>query len=65
MVKTIMIERWFHNLKTEQFYPNEYHLPRELCQLINTYVDDYNKIRLHEALGYKVPNDFYLDCFTA
>ena len=41
----IMIERWFRSLKTEQLYPNEYHSPRELRQLINTYVDDYNNIR--------------------
>ena len=49
----IMIERWFRSLKTEQLYPNEYHSPRELRQLINTYADDYNNIRPHEALGYK------------
>ena len=61
----IMIERWFRSLKTEQLYPNEYHSPRELRQLINTYVDDYNNIRTHEALGYKVPNDFYFGSFAA
>ncbi len=61
----IMIERWFRSLKTEQLYPNEYHSPRELRQLINTYVDDYNNIRPHEALGYKVPNDFYFGSFAA
>ncbi|WP_152442154.1 IS3 family transposase, partial [Megasphaera sp. BL7] len=56
----IMIERWFRSLKTEQLYPNEYRTPRELRRLINQYVDDYNNIRPHEALGYKVPNEFTL-----
>ncbi len=61
----IMIERWFRSLKTEQLYPNEYRTPRELRRLINQYVDDYNNIRPHEALGYKVPNEFYFACFAA
>ena len=61
----IMIERWFRSLKTEQLYPNEYQTPRELRQLINQYVDDYNSVRPHEALGYKVPNEIYFGCFAA
>ena len=59
----IMIERWFRSLKTEQLYPNEYRTPRELRQLINQYVNYYNNIRHHEALGYEVPNDFYFSSF--
>ncbi len=61
----IMIERWFRSLKTEQIYPNEYHSPRELRQLINEYVDAYNKERPHEALGYKVPDAVYYDSSAA
>lgn len=61
----IMIERWFRSLKTEQLYPNEYRTPRELRQLINQYVEDYNSLRPHEALGYKVPDEFYFGCFAA
>ena len=55
----IMIERWFRSLKTEQIYPNEYNTPRELRQLINTYVKEYNNIRPHEAIGYVTPNTLY------
>ena len=61
----IMIERWFRSLKTEQLYPNEYQTPREIRHLINQYVNDYNNIRPHEALDYKVPNEFYFGCFAA
>ena len=61
----IMIERWFRSLKTEQLYPNKYQTPRELRQLINQYVDDYNSVRPHEALGYKMPNEHYFSCFAA
>ncbi len=61
----IIIERWFHSLKTEQLYPNEYTSPWELRKLINDYVQDYNNIRPHEALDYKVPNEVYFSCFVA
>ena len=61
----IMIERWFRSLKTEPLYPNEYHTPRELRQLINQYVDAYNGIRPHEALGYEVPDKLYFNRFAA
>lgn len=61
----IMIERWFRNLKTEHIIPNEYKSPRELRQLINAYIDDYNNIHPHEALDNKSPNDVYYGCFAA
>ena len=60
----IMIERWFRSLKSEAIYPNEYTSPRELRQLINSYVKDYNTIRPHEALDYKVPDEAYYGVFA-
>lgn len=61
----IMIERWFRSLKTEQIYPNEYASPRELRVLINKYVEEYNKIRPHEALDYQAPDDVYYGVLAA
>ena len=61
----IMIERWFRSLKTEQIYPNEYVSPRELRILINKYVEEYNKIRPHEALNYQAPDDVYYGVLAA
>lgn len=61
----IMIERWFRSLKTEQIYPNEYKIPRELRTLINRYIDEYNQIRPHEALDYRVPDAVYYGAFAA
>ena len=60
----IMIERWFRSLKTEAIYPNEYTSPRELRQLIKVYVRDYNTIRSHKSLDYKVPNEVYYGAFA-
>ena len=61
----IMIERWFRSLKIEQIYPNEYTTPRELRKLINQYIDEYNKVRPHEALDYQVPDAVYYGAFAA
>lgn len=61
----IMIERWFRSLKTDQIYPNEYKTPRELRTLINRYIDEYNQIRPHEALDYRVPDAVYYGAFAA
>lgn len=61
----VRIERWFRSLKTEQLYPNEYRTPRELRQLINSYIEAYNGTRPHEALDYQTPDEIYKDCFVA
>lgn len=61
----IMIERWFRSLKVEQLYPNEYDSPRELRRLVSRYVEEYNGIRPHEALGYRTPNEVYDGCFSS
>ena len=51
----IMIERWFRSLKTEEIYPNEYNSPRELRQAIRAYIETYNTLRPHSALGNLTP----------
>lgn len=51
----IMIERWFRSLKTEEIYPNEYRTPRELRQAIRIYIETYNTLRPHSALGNLTP----------
>ena len=61
----VRIERWFRSLKTEQLYPDEYRTPRELRQLVNSYIEAYNGTRPHEALDYQTPDGIYKDCFVA
>ena len=58
-VDNVVIERWFRSLKTELIYINEYSNPRELRQQIGGYIKDYNNERPHQALGYKLPVQFY------
>ena len=59
----IMIERWFRSLKTELIYINEFRSPRELRQSIRSYIDDYDHLRPHEALGYATPDAVYYASF--
>lgn len=58
-VDNVVIERWFHDLKTELIYINEYSNPREPRQQIGGYIKDYNNERPHQALGYKLPVQVY------
>lgn len=50
-----MIESWFRSLKTDQIYINEYRNQKELRAAINGYIDNHNKLRLHEALVFATP----------
>ncbi len=59
----IMIERWFRSLKTECIYINEFLSPRQLRIVIGQYVDQYNNVRPHEALGYETPAERYHSSF--
>lgn len=61
----IMVERWFRSLKTELIYINEFKSPRELRMAIRAYINDYNSIRPHEALGYRTPDEVFNECFCA
>lgn len=61
----IMIERWFRSLKTELIYPNEYQTPRALRVDLREYIQKYNEVRPHEALGYATPMEVFNDFFTA
>ena len=59
----IMIERWLRSLKTELIYINEFRSPRELRQSIRSYIDDYNRLRPHEALDYATLDAVYYASF--
>ena len=61
----VMIERWFRSLKTEEIYLNEYPNPRALRKAISVYIQQYNTVRPHQALGYKTPESVYQSCFAS
>lgn len=61
----VMIERWFRSLKTEEIYLNEYPTPRALRKAVAAYIQQYNTVRPHQALGYETPEAVYRSCFAS
>jgi putative transposase len=55
----ICIERFWRSIKYEEIYLNEYKNIKILNRAIEKYMNDYNKKRLHSAIGYKTPNEVY------
>lgn len=51
------IERWHKSLKQECIRPLTPLTPEDARRLIQTYVDRYNTVRLHSAIGYVTPQD--------
>jgi transposase InsO family protein len=51
------LERWHKSLKTECIRPGTPLTREDAARLIQTYVDHYNAVRLHSAIGYVAPHD--------
>ena len=61
----IFIERWFRDLKHEHIYQTEYRNYRELKETLADYIEKYNYSRLHSALGYQTPAEWYFSGLNA
>lgn len=55
----IFTERLWRSLKWENIYPRDYSTPREARLGITEFFMEYNTIRPHQSLGYKLPVDVY------
>jgi hypothetical protein len=51
------LERWHKSLKSECIRPGTPLTREDAMRLIRTYVDHYNTVRLHSAIGYVTPHD--------
>ncbi len=51
------LERWHKSLKSECIRPGVPLTPRDARRLIERYVEHYNTVRLHSAIGYVTPTD--------
>ena len=54
------IERWHQSLKQECIRPLTLLTLDDARRLIQTYVERYNAVRLHSAIGYVTPQDMLL-----
>ncbi|NUQ75441.1 MAG: transposase [Polyangiaceae bacterium] len=50
--------RWHKTLKSDAIRPASPSSPEDARRVVVRFVDHYNRIRLHSALGYIAPNDF-------
>lgn len=57
----IFVERLWRTVKYEEVYLKDYQTPREAKQSLTGYFQFYNEERLHQALGYKTPNEVYFN----
>ena len=55
----IIIERWFRTLKYEEVYLNDYANIRDARNKIGNFINTYNWVRHHSAIGYKSPASLY------
>jgi putative transposase len=51
------LERWHKSLESECIRPGTPLTKEDARRLIQTYVDHYNAVRLHSAIGYVTPHD--------
>ena len=51
------LERWHKSLKSECIRPGTPLTREDAMRLIQTYVEHYNTVRLHSAIGYVTPQD--------
>jgi len=51
------MERWHKSLKSECIRPGTPLTPEDARRLIQRYVEHYNTVRLHSAIGYVTPQD--------
>lgn len=61
----IFTERFWRSLKYEEIYLNDYDTPRQAHSQIATYMDFFNEVRPHQALGYLTPAQVYFGRSTS
>lgn len=58
-IDNVFIERLWRSVKYEDLYLRAYADGRDLKAGLARYFADYNGARLHEALGYRTPDELY------